>query len=100
MRNALGGFILNANSDQLGMFLKFFIFFYFYFFYFFYQPGMCFMHTQLVLRLLYVFWICLLVCLCTRTYHVHNNYVTYNVHCCHATLLLTAALSTSIATVV
>ena len=32
MRNALGGFILNANSDQLGMFLKFYFFFYLFIF--------------------------------------------------------------------
>jgi len=37
--------------------------------------------VRLVLRLLYVFRVCcfvgLSVCVCVRTYHVHNNYVKY-----------------------
>jgi len=32
---------------------------------------------RLVLRLLCRFCVCISVALCVRTYHVHNNYVTY-----------------------
>jgi len=45
----------------------------------FYQPAMCFKRGQLFLRLLRIFRVCLYVYiyLCVRTYHTHNNYVTY-----------------------
>jgi len=32
---------------------------------------------QLILRLLYIFCICLLVALCVSTYRLHNDYVIY-----------------------
>ena len=43
----------------------------------FYQPAMHEVCGQLVLRLLFIFCICLYVYLCVPTYHMRNNYVTY-----------------------
>jgi len=43
----------------------------------FYQPAAHKVPGQLVLRLLYIFCICLSIGLCVPTYHMHNNYVTY-----------------------
>jgi len=56
---------------------------------------------QLVLRLLYVFSICLYLVLCIHTYHMHNNYmyimyiVAMQLHCSQ---LWMAPLSTSVTT--
>ena len=51
------------------------------------QPAVREARDRLVLRLLRGFRVCIYIyiCMCVRTYHVRNNYVTYN--CCHATLL-------------
>jgi len=53
---------------------------------------------QLVLRLLYIFHVCLSICLCFPTYHVCNNYVTYMLPCNFTLVDLTAALSTGVCT--
>jgi len=43
----------------------------------FYQSAACEVCSLLVLRLLYIFHICLFVGLCIPTYHVRRNYVMY-----------------------
>ena len=69
-----------------------------------FQPGECEERGWLVLRLLYVFQVCLFVgwfvTLCILTYHVRNNYITHIValQLCFS-WLWTAGLSTGVATV-
>ena len=43
----------------------------------FYQPAAHEVHGRLVLRLLCGFRVCIYICMCVRTYHLCNNYVTY-----------------------
>ena len=65
----------------------------------FYQPTAPKAYGRLVLRLLYVFHICLFVCgLYVPTYHMHTTYVTYIVTMLLYLVDLTAALSTNVAT--